>query len=211
MDNINFFKHVKWENGCIVWTGSTADGYGRYKHPATKQMTQAHRVAYQFVRGIIPDGMHLDHLCRNRRCVHPFHLDPVTNRENIIRGEGVAGVNSRKTHCHHGHELTPCNIYRRAGRRECLECKTTKDKVRAYVKAFTVCLALSILGGCASKPALNVGADGRGCMVGIVDHTDAAILRTKNPTVHAGDILFTPSCAEQVGIDLHNEIYELTR
>lgn len=83
--------------------------------------------------------------------------------------------------------------------------------MRAYVKPFAVCLALSIFVGCASKPALNVGADGRGCMVGIVDSTDAAILRTKNPAVHAGDILFTPFCAEQIGIDLHNEVYELTR
>ena len=65
--------------------------------------------------------------------------------------------------------------------------------------------------GCGTKPALNAGPDGRGCMVGIVDSTDAAILRAKNPAVHAGDILFTPFCAEQVGVDLHNEIYELTR
>ena len=71
-----------------------------------------------------------------------------------------------------------------------------------------VCLSFA---ACGTKPALNVGADGRGCMVGIVDSTDAAILRTKNPAVHAGDILFTPFCAEQIGIDLHNEVYELTR
>lgn len=78
-----------------------------------------------------------------------------------------------------------------------------------------IMLALPLLGssfaGCATKPALNAGPDGRGCMVGIVDSTDAAILRAKNPSVHAGDVLFTPFCAEQVGIDLHNEIYELTR
>ncbi len=72
-------------------------------------------------------------------------------------------------------------------------------------------LLFSSFVGCAIKPVLNVGPDGRGCMVGIVDSTDAAILRAKNPAVHAGDILFTPFCAEQVGIDLHNEIYELTR
>lgn len=70
---------------------------------------------------------------------------------------------------------------------------------------------LLLLSACAPNPVLTVGPDGRGCMVGIVDSTDAAILRTKNPAVHAGDILFTPFCAEQVGIDLHNEIYELTR
>lgn len=75
-------------------------------------------------------------------------------------------------------------------------------------------LLLSVCSSCAwleTKPALNAGPDGRGCMVGIVDSTDAAILRAKNPAVHAGDILFTPFCAEQVGVDLHNEIYELTR
>lgn len=65
--------------------------------------------------------------------------------------------------------------------------------------------------GCATKPVLNVGPDGRGCMVGIVDSTDAAILRTKNPAVKAGDVLFTPYCASEIGVDLHNEIYELTR
>lgn len=80
-------------------------------------------------------------------------------------------------------------------------------------------LAISIVGliacssfvGCGTKPALNVGPDGRGCMVGIVDSTDAAILRTKNPAVKAGDVLFTPYCASEIGVDLHNEIYELTR
>lgn len=72
-------------------------------------------------------------------------------------------------------------------------------------------LLCSSLDGCATKPVLNVGPDGRGCMVGIVDSTDAAILRAKNPAVHAGDILFTPFCASEVGLDVYNEIYELTR
>ena len=75
----------------------------------------------------------------------------------------------------------------------------------------TLLLLCSSFVGCGTKPALNVGPDERGCMVGIVDSTDAAILRTKNPAVHAGDILFTPFCASEIGIDLHNEIYELTR
>lgn len=72
-------------------------------------------------------------------------------------------------------------------------------------------LALLLLAACTPKPVLNVGPDGRGCMVGIVDSTEAMILRIKNPTVHAGDILFTPFCASEIGADLHNEIYELTR
>ena len=75
-------------------------------------------------------------------------------------------------------------------------------------------LGLTACSSCAwleTKPVLNVGPDGRGCMVGIVDSTDAAILRTKNPAVKAGDVLFTPYCASEIGVDLHNEIYELTR
>lgn len=75
-------------------------------------------------------------------------------------------------------------------------------------------LLLSACSGCAwfgTKPALNGGPDGRGCLVGLVDSTEAAILRAKNPAVLAGDVVMTPFCAEQIGIDLHNEIYELTR
>ena len=72
-------------------------------------------------------------------------------------------------------------------------------------------IACSSFVGCATKPVLNAGPDGRGCMVGMIDSTEAAILRVKNPAVHAGDVVFTPFCAEQIGIDLHNEIYELTR
>ena len=66
-------------------------------------------------------------------------------------------------------------------------------------------------GWIAARQQGSIYATDRGWMVGIVDSTDAAILRAKNPAVHSGDILFTPFCAEQVGIDLHNEIYELTR
>lgn len=66
--------------------------------------------------------------------------------------------------------------------------------------------------GCATKPDLNaLGPDGRGCLVGVVDSTDAAILRTKNPAVKRGDLLMTSFCASQNGVDLLNEVYELTR
>ncbi|MHB1098094.1 MAG: hypothetical protein ACYCZR_00940 [Burkholderiales bacterium] len=61
------------------------------------------------------------------------------------------------------------------------------------------------------RPALSAGPDGRGCMVGIVDSTDAMILRIKHQAVKAGDMIATPDCMQQIGIDLHNEIYELTR
>jgi len=69
----------------------------------------------------------------------------------------------------------------------------------------------TICAGCATKPALSVGPDGRGCLVGVVDSTEAAILRAKNPAILAGDFVMTAFCAESIGADLHNEIYELTR
>jgi len=79
------------------------------------------------------------------------------------------------------------------------------------VITLTLPLLLGSFVGCANKPALSVGTDGRGCLVGVVDSTEAAILRAKNPAVLAGDFVMTAACAESIGADLHNEIYELTR
>lgn len=76
-----------------------------------------------------------------------------------------------------------------------------------WLTAFTM-----IFAGCATKPDPNaIGPDGRRCIVGVVDSTDAAILRAKNPAVHAGDFVWTPYCSAQLGDDLLNEVYELTR
>ena len=76
----------------------------------------------------------------------------------------------------------------------------------------TLILLSSSFAGCGTKPALNIpGPDGRFCLVGFVDSTEASIFRAKNSSIKAGDVLITPSCAEQIGIDVRNEIYELTR
>jgi len=75
----------------------------------------------------------------------------------------------------------------------------------------TLVLLWISFGGCATKPDPSNGPDHRACLVGIIDSTDAAILRTKNPDVKRGDVVMTPWCAEQYGEDLHNEVYELTR
>jgi hypothetical protein len=83
-----------------------------------------HRWLYQRVVEPIPAEMQLDHMCRNRACINPDHLEVVTQTENLIRGDGFAGLNARKTECLRGHEFTPANTIVRQGRpgRQCRTC-----------------------------------------------------------------------------------------
>lgn len=107
------------DGGCWDWVGGhTANGYG-YWHGIG-----AHRVAYQTLVAPIPTGLTLDHLCRNRSCVNPAHLEPVPQGENTRRGTGPVAVNARRAACVHGHALTPENVYVRPdGRgRQCRTC-----------------------------------------------------------------------------------------
>jgi hypothetical protein len=84
---------VDEETGCWLWTGGTRGGYGRLKL-ADYGMMEAHRASYEFHKGKIPEGLVLDHLCRNRSCINPEHLEPVTQLENIRRGETGQGLRS---------------------------------------------------------------------------------------------------------------------
>lgn len=107
---------------CWVWTGSLAKrGYGSFC-PSGKSVS-AHRYSFELARGEIPEGLHLDHLCRNPPCVNPDHLDPVTVRLNILRGDGEAAKNAAKTHCLRGHEFTSENTYTNGRRRVCRQCE----------------------------------------------------------------------------------------
>jgi len=112
--------------GCWYWTGGRTDrGYGRLTIHRT--VVRAHRHAYITSKGPIPNGLGLDHLCRNPACVNPAHLEAVTNRTNALRGVGVSAVNAKKTHCIRGHEFTRENTYQRRGKRgrvwrQCREC-----------------------------------------------------------------------------------------
>lgn len=100
-------------------------------------MVYAHRHAYELLKNPIPQGKELDHLCRNRECVNPSHLEPVTHKENQRRGNGFSGRNAKKTHCPLGHALIEGNLTAagiRRGRRECLICSRTKALARARAK-----------------------------------------------------------------------------
>lgn len=114
---------------CWNWTGYLAkDGYGYFSFRG--KWLRAHRVSYILLHGGIPEGLELDHLCRNPACVYPNHLEAVTHRENILRGVSPAAMNARLTHCLRGHLLTGEDIYRRkdtgGNARACNKCRRAR-------------------------------------------------------------------------------------
>lgn len=118
---VRFWAYVNKTEGCWLWEGGTiSTGYGIF-NAGRPSPVLAHRFAYEDVVGQIPEGKHLDHLCRVILCVRPDHLEPVTNRENTRRG--LKGI--LQTHCKQGHPLTEDNLYYRANsdQKRCRECQ----------------------------------------------------------------------------------------
>lgn len=112
------------EDGCWIWDG-TVDrlGYGWISYESRLRLV--HRYAYEMLVEPIPDGMSIDHLCRNRDCVNPAHMEVVTHKENVHRGVGPTAINAAKTHCKRGHEFTEANTYiiPSTGSRVCKVCR----------------------------------------------------------------------------------------
>lgn len=109
------------DDGCWVISGADRrTGYAKIKVDGTAH--RAHRWAYERLVGPIPDGLVLDHLCRNRACANPDHMEPVTFRENVLRGEGPTAANARKTECPVGHSLADPYIVPSTGSRMCRIC-----------------------------------------------------------------------------------------
>lgn len=117
-------------SGCWLWIGTmTEGGYGIFYLSKTDPVL-AHRHSYQQHVGSIPQGLELDHLCRVKSCVNPAHLEAVTHRENVLRGQGVAALHAAKTHCVRGHPLEPMP---NANRRFCRVCSRAANR-RSYAK-----------------------------------------------------------------------------
>lgn len=123
-----------YETPCLVWTGTiAATGYGVVGFKGRQH--KVHRLIYEAVNGPMPrtapNGKAIvsDHLCRNRACANPEHIEPVTDRVNVMRGISFAPANAAKTHCVNGHEFTPENTFADAkGHRGCRACRREADR-----------------------------------------------------------------------------------
>lgn len=121
------------ESQCWLWMGAkNPSGYGYIGGPH-QSMLLVHRVSYERHVGPIGDGLHLDHLCRNRACLNPLHLQPVTATENTLRGVGPTAINARLTSCRRGHPFTEANTRVESnGSRRCLTCRAANRKARGW-------------------------------------------------------------------------------
>lgn len=140
-----FWSKVRQDGDCWVWTGfKSPDGYGKFRAAApSRRMLPAHRVAYEWMVADIPDGLTIDHLCRNRACVNPYHMEPVPHLVNFRRGTGPQTLRehskncaAQRTHCPQGHPYDNQNTYVAArGGRECRTCDRNRHQAARRKRA----------------------------------------------------------------------------
>ena len=129
-----FWSRVDRSGSCWVWLGGKqSNGYGKFD--ANGKQWLAHRFAWVESHGSIPVGLTIDHLCRNRMCVRLGHMELVSNKVNVLRGDGLSAQNAKKTNCCHGHAFTPEDTGWWRGERRCLRCCYIRGRSR-YVSHY---------------------------------------------------------------------------
>lgn len=145
-----FWNRVCMDGDCWLWRGEIAgNGYGVLTlnyDPKDRRRSRAHVFSWEIHNKVpVPKGLCLDHLCRVRACVNPTHLEPVTQRENILRGISSSALNAKKTHCKRGHPLSGENLFICQGTRQCCICSRAKvNRYRARIRAAKVANQVSI-------------------------------------------------------------------
>jgi hypothetical protein len=126
-----FWEKVDASGSCWLWTAAKMQaGYGVFGVTHAR-VVLAHRFAWEWLVGPIPQGLELDHLCRVPQCVNPDHLEPVTPRVNKLRGQSPSALHARKTHCPQGHPYAGRNLYvAPSGQRGCRECNRANQRRR---------------------------------------------------------------------------------
>lgn len=131
---------INESTNCWEWIGAMrADGYGMAWVIEQKKQLRAHRVVYELLVHKIDGKKVIDHLCRNKRCVNPSHLEEVTSKENTLRGVSTVVSKNKQTHCVHGHELSGTNLYihKQRGTRHCRQCSKELSALRREGKRNT--------------------------------------------------------------------------
>ena len=130
IERLSALSAAHGDDACWPWPlAKRCDGYGQVT--CGGKTWKAHRLSYEIANGPITDGKQLDHLCRRRDCVNPRHVEPVSQRENIMRSPiALAAINARKTACNRGHSFDAANTYAYPGHRICKQC--TSERAAAW-------------------------------------------------------------------------------
>jgi hypothetical protein len=142
---VRFWRKVAKTDSCWNWVGHrTRYGYGAFivfdraeNRRENQIQVSAHIFSWELANGPVPEGLELDHLCRNRACVRPDHLEAVTHKENVLRGKSPMALNAAKARCVRGHDLMGSNLrITSEGYRNCRQCHALAERGNRAARRF---------------------------------------------------------------------------